>query len=156
MHTWDPCDYERHSVAQESWVRDCLARLRLRGDERILDLGCGDGRVSFNLAALVPVGEVLAVDASPEMIAHAREKHLGAARANLDFAVADATGLANEERFDLVVSFTCLHCVHDQAGCSTSHLDGGSGGDAARAARGVLLVVTAGRPLSSGRDHPGG
>ena len=114
MHTWDPRDYERHSAAQESWARDCLTRLRLRGDERILDIGCGDGRVSVELAALVPAGQVLAVDASHEMIGHAREKHLGAECCNLAFAVADATDLACEDRFDLVVSFNCLHWVRDQ------------------------------------------
>lgn len=114
MHTWDPCDYERHSAAQESWARDCLARLPLRGDERILDIGCGDGRITAALAALTSSGMVLGVDASPQMIAHAREKHLGDPRANLDFAVADAARLAFSEQFDLVVSFTCLHWVSDQ------------------------------------------
>jgi trans-aconitate 2-methyltransferase len=115
MHTWDPRDYECHSAAQESWARDCLGRLRLRGDEQILDIGCGDGRVSADLAELVPAGAVLAIDASPEMIAHACEKHLTVEGANLDFAVADATDLACEDRFDLVVSFNCLHWVRDQA-----------------------------------------
>jgi trans-aconitate 2-methyltransferase len=113
-HTWDPHDYERHSATQEGWARDCLARLRLRGDEQILDIGCGDGRVSAELSARVPSGAVVGVDSSAEMIAHARQRHLGASRPNLDFVVADATALAFTARFDLVVSFNCLHWVADQ------------------------------------------
>lgn len=115
MQTWDPSDYERHSAVQESWARDCIARLHLGGAERILDIGCGDGRVSAELAARVPAGSVLAVDASAEMVAHARAKHLDEAGGNLAFAVADAAGLSYEHVFDLVVSFSCLHWVQDQA-----------------------------------------
>jgi len=48
-------------------------------------------------------------------LAHARKKHLGGEGATLDFAVVDATSLAYEDRFDLVVSFNCLHWVRDQA-----------------------------------------
>ena len=115
MQTWDPSDYERHSAVQESWARDCIARLRLGGTERILDIGCGDGRVSAELAARVPAGSVLAVDASAEMVAYAREKHLNGTSGNLAFAVVDATRLTCGHMFDLVVSFSCLHWVQDQA-----------------------------------------
>jgi trans-aconitate methyltransferase len=138
LHTWNPSDYARHSASQESWARDCMARLALRGNERVLDIGCGDGRVSADLAALVPHGGVLAVDASREMIAHARARHLGDGagrrdgRANaghLDFAVADAVHLPYTAQFDLVVSFNCLHWVHDQpavlAGVARALVPGG-------------------------------
>jgi len=125
-HTWDPQDYERHSAAQERWARDCVARLRLRGGERILDIGCGDGRVSAAIAAAVPSGSVLGLDSSPEMVAHARKAHTLAPPAggdsrgvvdapDLSFAVADAAALDFVERFDLIVSFNCLHWVQDQA-----------------------------------------
>ena len=129
LHTWDPQDYERHSAAQERWARDCLTRLGLRGDERVLDIGCGDGRVSAELAARLPAGSLLAVDTSPQMIAHACETHLSDSAPNLSFAVADATRLDFVERFDLVVSFNCLHWVHDQpavlAGIGHALLPGG-------------------------------
>ncbi len=129
MQTWDPPDYERHSAVQESWARDCIARLRLCGAERILDIGCGDGRVSAELAARVPTGSVFAVDASAEMVAHAREKHLDRASGNLVFAAVDATRLTCEHMFDLVVSFSCLHWVQDQAavlrGIARALADGG-------------------------------
>jgi trans-aconitate 2-methyltransferase len=129
MQTWGPRDYERHSAAQESWARDCIARLRLGGAERVLDIGCGDGRVSAELAAHVPAGSVLAVDSSAEMVAHAREQHFDEAGGNLRFAVADATGLTYEHVFDVVVSFSCLHWVQDQdavlRGVARALLNGG-------------------------------
>jgi len=80
----------------------------------VLDLGCGDGRISAELADTVFLGAVLGVDASPRMIDYARAKHLGGRPANLDFAVADATHLAFSAQFDLVVSFNCLHWIPDQ------------------------------------------
>ena len=155
MHTWDPHDYERHSAAQASWARDCLARLRLRGDERVLDIGCGDGRISAELAALASSGTVLGVDSSPEMIAYARERHPSALRANLDFAVADARSLTFAAQFDLIVSFNCLHWVLDQPavldGISRALTPGGrmflqfaGRGNVARA-RAVVENVCAGR-----------
>lgn len=114
MHTWDPDEYERHSTVQEDWARRCLALLRLNGDERILDIGCGDGRITAELAAMVPRESVVGIDSSPEMIAHASAKHGGRTSAGPSFAVGDATRLTYSARFDLVVSFNCLHWVVDQ------------------------------------------
>ncbi|HJW76701.1 MAG TPA: methyltransferase domain-containing protein [Thermoleophilia bacterium] len=114
VHTWDPHDYERHSAAQEDWARRCLARLRLGGAERILDIGCGDGRITAELAAMVPHGRVVGIDSSPEMIAHASARHGGPAHAGLSFAIGDATSLSYSSHFDVVVSFNCLHWVGDQ------------------------------------------
>jgi SAM-dependent methyltransferase len=52
---------------------EVLERLDLRGDESVLDAGCGSGRVTAELAKRLPGGSILAVDASEAMIAKARE-----------------------------------------------------------------------------------
>ena len=62
---WNPVDYHRHSYPQYAFALGLLERLRLNGDERILDVGCGDGKVTAALAARVPRGSVLGIDASP-------------------------------------------------------------------------------------------
>ena len=58
---------------QQSWARELIARLPLRGDEHVLDVGCGDGKVTAEIARAVPRGRVLGVDASLEMIAFAQQ-----------------------------------------------------------------------------------
>jgi trans-aconitate methyltransferase len=111
MHRWDPDDYMRSSSAQFNWAMTLIAELDLKGKESILDIGCGDGRITAALAEMVPKGQVIGVDLSPEMIRHAAKRHSGVP--NLRFQVADASHLHFEEKFDLVVSFACLHWVKD-------------------------------------------
>ena len=42
-YTWDALDYEKSSSVQQMWARELIAKLDLKGDERVLDIGCGDG-----------------------------------------------------------------------------------------------------------------
>ncbi|CAN5514465.1 hypothetical protein BH18ACT1_BH18ACT1_10740 [soil metagenome] len=66
---WDAPAYERVSSPQEDWARTVLDRLPLRGDETVLDAGCGSGRVTRLLLERLPDGHVVGVDAAPSMIA---------------------------------------------------------------------------------------
>ena len=110
---WSGADYARHSSLQEAMAEEVLSRLRLSGDEQLLDLGCGDGKLSARIAARLPQGAVLGVDASADMVAYAQRQF--AAQPNLRFAVADARQLDFDRRFDRVVSFNALHWVPQQA-----------------------------------------
>ena len=65
---WNAASYERVSAPLEAMGRDVLDRLALRGDERVLDAGCGTGRVTAALVERLPRGEVVAVDGSPAMV----------------------------------------------------------------------------------------
>ncbi|MDD4651388.1 MAG: hypothetical protein PHQ34_04070 [Methanothrix sp.] len=65
MYQWNPRDYERNSSAQERAAEAVIARLILRGDEHILDIGFGDGKITARMAALVTQGWVTDVDSSP-------------------------------------------------------------------------------------------
>jgi len=112
---WSGADYARHSSLQEAMADEVLSRLRLRGDEQLLDLGCGDGRLSARIAARLPRGSVLGVDASPDMVAYAQQQFAASAWPNLRFAVADARRLDFDAGFDLLVSFNALHWVPQQA-----------------------------------------
>jgi trans-aconitate 2-methyltransferase len=110
---WDPQEYEKHSAAQQLWARELIAKLALQGDEAVLDIGCGDGKVSAEIAALVPRGSVLGVDNSAPMIRHAIERFPPAAFPNLRFRREDASSLPFEGEFDVVFSNAALHWVRD-------------------------------------------
>jgi len=85
----------------------------LRGDERVLDIGCGDGKVTAEIARRVPDGVVVGVDSSGEMVRFAREQFPPEVFPDLSFVTMDAQALTFCEEFDLVFSNAALHWVHD-------------------------------------------
>ncbi|MFH1328648.1 MAG: methyltransferase domain-containing protein [Candidatus Bathyarchaeota archaeon] len=101
--------YRKASTHQKEWGNKIISEFRLRGDESILDLGCGDGALSAELAALVPQGFVLGIDASQGMIKTAI-KHQ---RSNLEFKIMDINEIDFKSEFDLVFSNATLHWVKD-------------------------------------------
>jgi trans-aconitate 2-methyltransferase len=113
MTEWDAGAYARQSSLQEAMAEEQIALLRLAGEERVLDVGCGDGRLTAEIAAKVPRGSVVGVDPSQHMIEFARA-HAGASASNLSFEVADVRELPFRDEFDAVVSFNALHWVREQ------------------------------------------
>ena len=63
---WDARSYDRISNPMASWGVAVLDRLELQGDERVLDAGCGSGRVTEQLLQRLPHGSVVALDGSPQ------------------------------------------------------------------------------------------
>ena len=113
QHKWNAADYADNSSAQAKWGREIISRLKLRGDETVLDIGCGDGKLTAALARQLPRGSVLGIDNSPEMVRYAAKSFPAAKFPNLSFKVCDARRLAFADKFDLVVSFSTLHWVKD-------------------------------------------
>ena len=109
--TWDANTYHRVSSPHVEWAQDVLDRLDLRGDETVLDAGCGSGRVTSLLAERLPRGRVIAVDASPQMVARAREE-LGP-EADVREADLSALRLDDGEQVDAVFSNAVFHWVPD-------------------------------------------
>ncbi|MBM3278188.1 MAG: class I SAM-dependent methyltransferase [Candidatus Handelsmanbacteria bacterium] len=95
----------------QQWAEELLPKLRLRGDESLLDLGCGDGKITALLAARLPRGQVLWVDLSPAMIELAQSRFPPAAYPNLAIVQMDPAHLTLEPRFDRVFSNATLHWV---------------------------------------------
>src|SRR5688572_26926494 len=104
MTEWRASDYNRQSSLQQAMAQEQLASLTLEGSERILDVGCGDGKVTAAIADRVPRGQVLGVDPSRDMIAFASSHFGPPAHPNLRFEVADVRRLPFRAEFDLVVS----------------------------------------------------
>jgi trans-aconitate 2-methyltransferase len=108
-HEFDGKKYERASTHQKEWGTKLIAELCLIGSERVLDLGCGDGALTGQIAELVPNGEVLGIDASQGMIDAALPKE----RTNLHFRKMDINNLDFENTFNIVFSNATLHWVTD-------------------------------------------
>jgi trans-aconitate 2-methyltransferase len=117
---WDASDYARISALQKVMAEEVLGLLDLEGSERVLDVGCGDGKITAEIAARVPQGAVVGVDPSVEMIRYA-QSHWGADHgSNMRFEVGDARRLPFHDEFDLVVSFNALHWIPEQEEALTS------------------------------------
>jgi trans-aconitate 2-methyltransferase len=106
---WDAATYDRVSEPQVEWAMEVLSRLPLRGDETVLDAGCGSGRVTALLLQRLPAGHVIAVDSSPSMVEHAQEA-LGDGATVFQ---ANLTELRLDEPVDAVFSNAVFHWIED-------------------------------------------
>ena len=113
MHKWNPEEYAKHSSAQLAWARELIARLKLGGDETVLDIGSGDGKVTAEIAASVPHGRVVGIDGSPEMVKFAHAHFDDQRFPNLEFACMDARRIELNRCFDIVFSNATLHWIED-------------------------------------------
>jgi trans-aconitate 2-methyltransferase len=110
---WNSSVYHKLSQPQVRWGKSVLSRLRLRGDERILDAGCGTGRLTAELIDALPRGQIVGVDLSRNMLSSARE-HLGRDfGGRLNLVAADLVRLPFEHAFDGIVSTSAFHWVLD-------------------------------------------
>ncbi|MDP9277689.1 MAG: methyltransferase domain-containing protein [Actinomycetota bacterium] len=106
---WDAEVYDRVSDPQFEWAQEVLERLPLRGDETVLDAGCGSGRVTALLLDRLPDGKVIAIDGSASMVAKARE----ALGNRADVREGDLAQLELHEEVDLVYSNAVFHWITD-------------------------------------------
>jgi trans-aconitate 2-methyltransferase len=110
---WNSAVYHRVSAPQVSWGKKVLSRLSLRGDEVVLDAGCGTGRLTAELLEALPKGHVVGIDLSQNMLRTARE-HLAPRFGNrLGLVACDLLHLPFEHAFDGIVSTAAFHWVLD-------------------------------------------
>lgn len=107
---FDGDKYKKASAHQKEWANKILEELQFIGNEIILDLGCGDGVITDQLAEMVPDGEVLGIDASEGMIKTAlkEKKHK-----NVTFELSNINEIDDLNRFDLIFSNATLHWILD-------------------------------------------
>ena len=110
---WDSSAYHRLSGPQLSWGKKVLARVKLRGDETLLDAGCGTGRLTGELLQALPRGHVVAVDLSQNMLRTAREQLTPQFGEQVRFVAADLQDLPFVRAFDGIFSTAAFHWVLD-------------------------------------------
>jgi trans-aconitate 2-methyltransferase len=109
---WDARTYDRVADPMTRWGEAVLDRLPLAGDERVLDAGCGSGRVTELLAGRLPRGRVVALDGSPAMVETARQR-LARFGDRVEYVVADLGGPLPIEPVDAILSTATFHWVPD-------------------------------------------
>ena len=102
--TWSPDGYAVHAGFVPRLAAGIVERLAPSAGERILDVGCGDGALTIELAATG--ARIVGVDSSPEMVAGARAR-------GLDARVMDARALTFDRDFDAVFSNAALHWIRE-------------------------------------------
>jgi len=107
---FDAEKYEKASGHQRQWGEKLISELNLKGGERILDLGCGDGSLTAQLAEIVPDGQVIGIDASQSMIDSARKNHKAK---NMKFILMDIEKIDFEDEFDVIFSNATLHWIKE-------------------------------------------
>ena len=110
---WDAATYDVVADPMTRWGAAVLDRLPLRGDERVLDAGCGSGRVTELLAERLPHGSVVALDGSAAMVEQARVR-LARFAGSVEYLVADlGQPIPLAEPVDAVLSTATFHWVPD-------------------------------------------
>jgi trans-aconitate 2-methyltransferase len=107
---WNGDDYARNSSVQFTHAERLLRNVILYGNEKILDIGCGDGKITAFLATSVPNGYVIGIDPSVAMLASAEKN----SRINLKFFKGSAEDFSFSEQFDHIFAIHVMHWIKEQ------------------------------------------
>lgn len=110
-YEFDGEKYKQASRHQKEWGSNLISQLHLTGTETVLDLGCGDGALSEQIARLVPKGRVIGIDASYGMLQTAKKIKCD----NLSFIQMDINTMEFSNEFDIIFSNAALHWILDHS-----------------------------------------
>ena len=113
-HSWNSNQYENTSDLQAAVADELINNLKIQPYENILDVGCGPGNITMNIASIAKKGRVLGIDDSSSMIAEAQKKQSLNKLVNISFRAISATELKIKKEFDVVLSNSVLHWVKNQ------------------------------------------
>ena len=112
--SWSGTEYAQNSSVQLSHAERLLSNLSLQGDEKILDLGCGDGKITAILSKMVPQGLVVGLDPSVSMLIKAEEVRKETCAPNLFFYEGFAEDFLLDENFDHIIAIHVMHWIKEQ------------------------------------------
>lgn len=110
---WKAEEYYQNSSSQKNAAADLLAFVTVKEYDKILDVGCGDGKITAEIAGKIPSGSIIGVDISPAMIEFAKEAFPQKNFPNLQFFLKDAQKLDFDTEFDVIFSFTTLQWIQN-------------------------------------------
>ncbi len=109
---WNAKNYAENSNLQYGLANHALNHCHFKETDTVLDIGCGDGRITTLIAEKVPQGHIIGIDASAAMIEHAKEFEKN--YTNLSFQQQEATQINFANEFNWITSFSCLHWIENQ------------------------------------------
>jgi len=115
---WDGNHYQEHSHMQEESAFFLLDSITFKKTDNVLDIGCGDGKITAQISKIANLGQTVGLDISKNMIDHAKKTYANIP--NLSFVQADATNFTLDNTFDYVISFYTIHWVKDLENCLKS------------------------------------
>ncbi len=113
---WNAAVYNRIGTPMRGWAQQVIDDLELRGDETVLDAGCGSGSVTLDLLQKLPDGKIYAVDSSPDMTANLEKELAGRGVSNVVAVTASLTDFTLPEQVDAVFSNAVFHWIPDDDG----------------------------------------
>ncbi len=113
---WNAAVYDRIGTPMRGWAQQVIDDLELRGDETVLDAGCGSGSVTLDLLQKLPDGKVYAVDSSPDMTANLEKELAERGVTNVVAITASLTDFKLPEQVDVVFSNAVFHWIPDDDG----------------------------------------
>jgi len=110
-NNWNPKEYEKSNIEQFNYATKELLKLNLNGNESVLDIGSGDGKVSMHIAKnYLPNGTLTGIDNNQAMVEFAQNANK---LSNASFEFGNATTYTSDKAYDVVLSFWTLHWTTD-------------------------------------------
>jgi trans-aconitate 2-methyltransferase len=113
---WNAEVYDKIGTPMRRWAQQVIDDLGLRGDETVLDAGCGSGSVTLDLWEKVKEGKIYALDSSPDMVAKLRATLDERGIENIVPMQTDLTKFSLPEKVDVVFSNAVFHWIQDDTG----------------------------------------
>jgi len=109
----EPEFYRKHSKIQYNIASGLIETLKLTGKENILDVGCGDGLITFLVSKKLSTGHITGIDISKEMVFYAQKTYKD--NKNCTFIQGNIEEYVSKETYDIIISFNSLHWVPKQS-----------------------------------------
>ncbi|HVP05995.1 MAG TPA: methyltransferase domain-containing protein [Dehalococcoidia bacterium] len=113
---WNAEVYDKIGTPMRGWAQAVIDDIGLKGDETVLDAGCGSGSVTLDLWERCKNGVIYALDSSPDMIAKLQATLAERGITNIIPMQADLTDFTLPEQVDVVFSNAVFHWIQDDAG----------------------------------------
>ncbi len=108
---WNAYEYNNNSSIQEEAANYILKLINLKGSEKILDIGCGDGKITADIAKNLTTGSIIGLDLSQEMIEFAKTKHF---QKNLSFFLQDVQEINFINSFNIIFSSFSIQWIKNK------------------------------------------